>query len=116
MDVADEGGFAAAPGVGEIGKAHGDASDAGPASVENAVESDRQRGSEQNLNEQVEVGMRASQESDCVDSPGRDCCKEQEAEQTEPCGGGTVKKAQDRACIAEGEERGDEKTYGQNAQ
>ena len=116
MDVADEGGFAAAPGFGQIGEANGNASDACPTGVEDAVEADGESDSEQDFHDQVEVGRQASQSRKSVNYPGKDGAEEQEAEQAQPCGGGAVKKAQEWACIAESEERGDEKAHRQHAE
>src|SRR5271165_3839014 len=115
MQVADEGGPASPPGIGQVRQSYRRSCDPRPAGIEHAVSSSYQRDPEQNLHHPVEVHREPEQPPGSENNPRRDCSDQQKAQQPSPDRRKPVKATHCSIGVTKREQRGGDKAHRQKA-
>src|SRR5579871_437271 len=93
VEIGDESRFASTPGLGQVRKANGGASNARPACIEDPEQTNQGGGREENLDGAMEVHHRSKQIRNRKNDPGQNRREKQETKQAHPDSGSAIKNA-----------------------
>src|SRR4029077_17635784 len=115
VHVADQRCLAPTPGIGQILQPYSGASDAGPASVPDSIQSERHGEREQNFYHPMKIDSNTGQCCNSEQQPGEECGQKQETQKAHPRGCALVEHAHWSAGVGEGQHRSSHKADRQQA-